>query len=89
MLKYTKQVSNMYYKISNGSISFDGNVLLEDINFQVNDNEKIVEYTKRNVDQERHITDTKPCFILYHCCNTVQSRRCKIVFNDKDIIVKG
>lgn len=31
----------MYYKISNGSISFDGNVLLEDINFQVNDNEKI------------------------------------------------
>ena len=31
----------MYYKISNGSISFDGNVLLENINFQVNDNEKI------------------------------------------------
>ena len=31
----------MYFKISNGSISFDGNVLLEDINFQVNDNEKI------------------------------------------------
>ena len=31
----------MYYKISNGSISFDGNVLSEDINFQVNDNEKI------------------------------------------------
>ena len=31
----------MYYKISNGSISFDGNTILEDINFQVNDNEKI------------------------------------------------
>lgn len=31
----------MYYKISNGSITLDGNTILEDINFYIKDNEKI------------------------------------------------
>ena len=31
----------MYYKISNGSVTFSGNTILEDINFKVSDNEKI------------------------------------------------
>ena len=31
----------MYYKISHGSVTLSNNTVLEDINFCVNDNEKI------------------------------------------------
>lgn len=31
----------MYYKITNGSVSFSGNPILENIDFKVSDNEKI------------------------------------------------
>ena len=51
--------------------------------------QKISQNTQGHIDQQRHIGNAEPCFVLYHGGNTVDAGGSKPVFHDKQLIIKG